>query len=154
MFSMIHQVGIIVLQYSAVWSNSALWFGRLVNEIWPSRFGHMSKSHSIPSKLRGHEVFYKKIQPNQLKGSGFVAILGFGIKFLKLDGAILQFWDFVATVLWQSSVLKTKIEKKSRKIIFLELLVFIEDQRCTDPIRRSCFDLTTNCFHSKMVQSS
>ena len=41
LLAMIYQVGIIVLQFSAVWLNSAVRFGRLVNKIWPSRFIRM-----------------------------------------------------------------------------------------------------------------
>ena len=41
-----HQVGIIVLQYSAAWSNSAVRFGRLVNQIRSSPFYLFSRPDS------------------------------------------------------------------------------------------------------------
>ena len=37
-FALIYQVGIIPVNYSAVWSNSAIRLGHLVNNIWPSGF--------------------------------------------------------------------------------------------------------------------
>ena len=52
----LYQVGIIVLQYSAVWSNSAVRFGRLVNNIQPSGFYLFARSDSA--------VWYRPPKPH------------------------------------------------------------------------------------------
>ena len=66
--AMIYQVGIIVLQYSAVWSNLAVWFGLLVNKIWQSRFylfGLPDSAVWVSPKL----IIQKKLLPDSLEQS-------------------------------------------------------------------------------------